>query len=62
LSNKSAKYCEARKILFLEPTRFLVEQISKYISKVSNIEATPIHGVFSREMKERRDGEKALLQ
>jgi len=44
---------EVGKILFLEPTRFLVEQISKYISKVSNVEATPIHGVFER--RERKD-------
>jgi len=51
---------EDRKILFLEPTRFLVEQISKYISKVSNVEATPIHGVFKR--KGRIGGGKVSLR
>ncbi len=45
---------EARKILFLEPTRFLVEQVSKYVSEFSNIKATPIHGLLEKNERKNR--------
>ncbi len=39
---------EAKRILFLEPTRIMVEQTAKYIRNVLGIEAIPIHGVYPR--------------
>ncbi len=38
----------ASKILFLEPTRILVEQTAKYISRVLGVKALPIHGRYPR--------------
>ncbi len=36
----------ARRVLFLEPTRILVEQTAKYIRKVLGEQAVPIHGRY----------------
>ena len=42
----------AKKILVLEPTRILVEQIADFFRRIGNIDAQPIHGLLSREVKE----------
>ncbi len=38
----------ARKVLILEPTRVLVEQVSKYFRDVANLKAVPIYGVVPK--------------
>jgi len=43
---------QAKKILVLEPTRFLVEQISRYIRQVGRLSAEPIHGSYPRKQRE----------
>ena len=35
---------KARRVLFLEPTRFLVEQIAGYLRRVLGLPAAPLHG------------------
>ncbi len=35
---------KARRVLVLEPTRLLVEQVAKYIRDVGELEAKPVHG------------------
>ncbi len=39
---------KVRKVLILEPTRVLVEQVSKYFRDVANLEAIPIYGVIPK--------------
>jgi len=39
---------KVRKVLVLEPTRVLVEQVSKYFRDVANLEAVPIYGVVPK--------------
>jgi len=43
----------AKKIIVLEPTRILVEQVADFLKKVGGLEATPIHGFMSKEIKNR---------
>jgi len=44
----------ARRVLFLEPTRFLVEQVAGYIRRVAGLEAEAVHGAVSRAERRRR--------
>ena len=44
----------ARRVLFLEPTRFLVEQVARYIGSVAGVKAEPVHGAVSRSERGRR--------
>jgi len=44
---------KARKILVLEPTRILVEQVSLFFREVANLDAQAIHGMMSDELKKR---------
>ncbi len=39
---------KVKRVLVLEPTRFLVEQVARYISRVGNLDARPVHGAKSR--------------
>ncbi len=39
---------KVRKVLILEPTRVLVEQVSKYFRDVANLEVIPIYGVIPK--------------
>ncbi len=39
---------EAKRIIFLEPSRILVEQVASYINKVLGIKALPIHGKYPK--------------
>ena len=39
---------KVRKVLILEPTRVLVEQVSKYFKDVADLEAIPIYGVIPK--------------
>jgi len=39
---------EARRIIFLEPSRILVEQVASYINKVLGVKALPIHGKYPK--------------
>ncbi len=43
----------ASKVLVLEPTRFLVEQVASYMTRVGLLEAKPIHGARPRSERER---------
>ena len=43
----------ARKILLLEPTRFLVEQTARYFEKTLGVKATPIHGRYPPDERRR---------
>ncbi|BEP17228.1 hypothetical protein PYJP_05800 [Pyrofollis japonicus] len=45
---------KARRVLFLEPTRFLVEQVARYVRWVSDLPAEPVHGAVPRHERERR--------
>lgn len=42
---------EVEKILFLEPTRILVEQTAKYVQRVTGLRAIPIHGVTPKKKR-----------
>ncbi len=42
---------QVNRIIFLEPTRILVEQVAKYISKATNLQAIPIHGKYPKEKR-----------
>ncbi|MHA1616681.1 MAG: DEAD/DEAH box helicase [Candidatus Njordarchaeales archaeon] len=42
---------KVRKILILEPTRILVEQVALFYRKIAGMNATPIHGLMSEEAK-----------
>ncbi len=42
---------EVKKVIVLEPTRILVEQVANYFSKVSDIQAKAIHGMYSKEKR-----------
>ena len=44
----------AGRVLFLEPTRFLVEQVARYVSWVSGTEASPVHGAVPRAVRAQR--------
>ena len=44
----------AKRVLFLEPTRFLVEQVARYIRWVSGLEAEAVHGAVPRGERDRR--------
>jgi superfamily II DNA or RNA helicase len=44
----------AGRVVFLEPTRFLVEQVARYIRSVAGVEAEPVHGALPRGEKRRR--------
>jgi ERCC4-related helicase len=44
----------ARQVLFLEPTRFLVEQVASYIGSVACVEAQPVHGAVPQRERWRR--------
>jgi len=44
----------ARRVLFLEPTRFLVEQVARYIERVSGERAEAVHGAVSRDERAAR--------
>jgi len=39
---------EAKRVIFLEPSRILVEQVASYINKVLGIKALPIHGKYPK--------------
>ena len=43
---------QARKVLVLEPTRFLVEQVTKYLRQVGHLDAAPIHGSYPKAHRE----------
>ncbi len=42
---------EARKILFLEPTRILVEQVSRYVASLLGVPVRPIHGKYPKQRR-----------
>ncbi len=42
------------RVLFLEPTRFLVEQVARYVRWVSGLEAEAVHGAVPRGERARR--------
>lgn len=42
----------ARKFLVLEPTRFLVEQVAKYMHEIGGLDARPLHGTLPKHMRE----------
>jgi len=43
---------KASKVLVLEPTRYLVEQVTRYYRRVGGLEVSGIHGGISREKRE----------
>ncbi len=43
----------ARRILVLEPTRFLVEQVAKFLRERMEIPASPLHGSMPRGLREK---------
>ncbi len=40
---------EVRRVLFLEPTRLLVEQVARYVSKLLSVPVRAIHGKYTKE-------------
>ncbi len=44
----------SRRVLVLEPTRILVEQVAKYFSSVSRLRAAPVHGGYPKPIRNRR--------
>ncbi len=51
---------EARRVLFLEPTRILVEQTARYVRKILGVNAVAIHGEYPRS-KRREMWRKAVI-
>ncbi len=45
---------KASRVLFLEPTRFLVEQVARYVRWVSGLEAAAVHGAVPLAERRRR--------
>ncbi len=51
----------AKRVLFIEPTRFLVEQIARYITSVSEKEAKAIHGAIAKGERVKRWKNKIIV-
>ncbi len=58
--NHLLKEGSVKRVVVLEPTRILVEQVANYFSKVSSIEAKAIHGMFDK-VRRRELWAKALV-
>ncbi len=58
--NKLMQTGKARKILVLEPTRFMVEQTSRFL-RSQGIEASPLHGSLPSSLKERALKSKVIV-
>ncbi|RLE98320.1 MAG: DEAD/DEAH box helicase [Thermoprotei archaeon] len=52
---------KAKRILILEPTRYLVEQIASYYRKIGKIDAQPIHGGFPRHHRKKMWNSKVVI-
>lgn len=52
---------KVKKILVLEPTRFLVEQVSLFFRKVANLDARAIHGMLPEKTKIRNWSAKIVV-
>jgi len=45
---------KSKKVLVLEPTRILVEQVARYFNRVSRLRAAPVHGGYPKQVREGR--------
>ena len=50
-----------KKVIVLEPTRILVEQVTGFFKRIGNLDAVPIHGMVPREVKERGWREEVIV-